>query len=205
MPRIDNIVDAVHDRFSNRFYVGESEFFAVKSSSFDSPTHTDYNCLVSIFISAEVFVDVQGVKSVLPSNPPPLPFTYPARPLLQCGSGVRDRRPMILTFHVIFPLFHVHRYYARIARIFPPRRPSPSPSPSSTNSLTPPPQEIPPAHSLVSDLMISQDDADKIDDPRAYYYSVQLVESNGGEDERCSDSFMEVTEFALRSVVSFRV
>jgi bromodomain adjacent to zinc finger domain protein 1A len=113
---------------------------------------------------------------------------------------------MIICTSEVFVDVQGVKYYARIARIFPPRRsfPSYSIASSSAASASASSSHPPAPHALVSDLMMSQADADRIDDPRAYFYSIQLVESNGTKDERCSDSYMEVTETALsRDRVSF--
>lgn len=81
-----------------------------------------------------------------------------------------------------------------------------SPSTNSTLSLSPPPSPREP-HAAGSDLRLSQEDADKKDDPLRYLYSVQLVDALGrivgknGETGGEGTMWMEVKAEQLRCVV----
>lgn len=75
-----------------------------------------------------------------------------------------------------------HRYLARVVQVFPPRPPykpsssRTSPEGQASSSTTPLPDEEPIIHKIAEDLKISVQDSIARDDPKNYYYKIQILE-----------------------------
>lgn len=154
-------------------------------------------------------MDLSGDKYVYSHHSPPFPFhllrptqlTLVSPSLFAPGHHSRLTPPVPPSSHAS------SRYFARIARIFPPesirtlgRQP---PYSALAAPLLPPPAEggpAPPesfdhiAHRVGTNLDAEYDEARKEDDPEDYLYTVQLMD----EEHKFEGSFMEVKAKQLR-------
>lgn len=133
------------------------------------------------FAGEKVFVDLSGDKSVRS----------------RLGAG-------LFFLRVALTSLKSRRYFARIAKAFPPASiralatdgdtpstsaaPPSSPSPAATNDYS----KV--CHKLGTDLNVDAETAKKDDDPEEYLYTVQLMD----EEHKFEGSFMEVKAKALR-------
>jgi len=86
---------------------------------------------------------------------------------------------------------HVHhifsRYWAKIVKVFNPSTNKGASSTASGSTSPPPDKEVPPHH-ISGDLKVPAIQVNTLDDPRRYWYKVQLTEEGNSVDPESSES-----------------
>lgn len=159
MGRLDHLVEAVYDRFKDRYFRDESAFVVFSCA----PLSIRPRKLIITWVHIEVYVDVQGDKCVL--------FHF-----LSSWSPTQRHLPRFFARVVeVFPPR-------------PPSPPKPDTTPVASTSSQPPPSPpkppCPPIHNISGDLKVPAKEVNATDDPQKYYYKVQLLEEEKSESAR---------------------
>ncbi|KAF8523145.1 chromatin remodeling complex protein [Hysterangium stoloniferum] len=80
------------------------------------------------------------------------------------------------------------RYWARVVKVFPPRSQRTRASSSTSDSVQPPSDDETEPHRISGDLKIPVAQLNSTDDPKGYYYKVQLIEEGVGTDMEYPES-----------------
>lgn len=154
MGRLDHLVEAVYDRFKDRYFRDESAFVLYLS------THllTEANCYAHIQRSMLMFKET--------STPLPQSFLYPISP------------PSPRFFARVVEVFPPRPPSP------PKPDTNPIASTSSQPPPSPPKRPSLPIHDIRGDLKTPAKEVNAADDPQKYYYKVQLLEEEKSESAK---------------------
>lgn len=176
--RLDHLVEAVYERFKDRYFEGERAYRRLPCPLFHLTPHP-----------RQVFTWISKATGISrPCPPPPSSF-------------------FLINFCLRF-----QRFWARIAKVYPPYVPKGASS-TPSGSASPPPEEDTEPHRISGDLKIPASEVNAADDPKGYYYKVQLSEDGNlfdddlkgkGKTGRFAGSFMDVQCECMRFFVCLR-
>lgn len=87
----------------------------------------------------------------------------------------------VLSFTLVF-ILRFQRFWARVVKVYPPKLKQGASSAASGSTSPPPEEELEP-HRVIGDLKVPASEINAVDDPKRYYYKVQLSEDGNVFEE----------------------